>query len=107
MESIYSFLIGWREWLTAQSLLTGLGILIGGLFAGWLIFMLARVVEAPQPQTATVADRPGVVRALPQDAAEASQENPAKAPRKPRAPKAAKPAEPMLLVDDAAKAGAA
>ena len=46
MESIYSFLIGWREWLTAQSLLTGLGILIGGLFAGWLIFMLARIVEA-------------------------------------------------------------
>ena len=68
---------------------------------------VARVVEAPQPQTATVADRPGVVRALPQDAAEASQEKPAKAPRKPRAPKAAKPAEPMLLVDDAAKAGAA
>lgn len=46
MESIYSFLIGWREWLTAQSLLTGLGVLIGGLFAGWMIFMLSRVVEA-------------------------------------------------------------
>lgn len=46
MESIYSFLIGWREWITAQSLLTGLGVLIGGLFAGWMIFMLSRIVEA-------------------------------------------------------------
>lgn len=46
LESIYSFLIGWREWITAQSLLTGLGVLIGGLFAGWMIFMLSRIVEA-------------------------------------------------------------
>ena len=83
---------------------------------------VARVVEAPQPQTATVADRPGVVRALPQESQDAAEavEKPAKAPRKPRAPKepkAAKPArgttavfipgEPMLIVDDAAKAGAA
>ena len=54
----------------------------------------ARVVEAPQPQPAAPgADRPGVVRAVPQeaqDAAEVAQEKPAKAPRKPREPRAPK-----------------
>lgn len=45
----------------------------------------------PQPQPAApVADRPGVVRALPQEAAEVVPEKPAKAPRKPREPRAPK-----------------
>lgn len=46
LESIYSFLIGWREWLAGLSILSGIGILIGGLFVGWIIFMLTRIVEA-------------------------------------------------------------
>ena len=63
------------------------------------LFDAAPVVEGePQPQPAApVADRPGVVRALPQEAQEQPASDapakPAKAPRKPRAPKEPKAAK--------------